>query len=279
MAALCFGPRSSTCRNTTAVANLTCLATKGLKPPRDETDEISGLEDRTDSSGSFYDRSRKVEGNLCRQGYRVEISLGVRREGFPGMKGSDPSFRLVRQSVKTRSWPKIGPDPALLRSTAHSTASVPDSFTTAIITANQPAISDSPPSGTIAAGFRHDGPAKVITIRQPLNRSTPTRNKNPARRSQGLGVDCAPSQRSVNRGHGRSGSGQPSRTRPVFAPNSLGSPATAAWKKDHAPVKAPRATPLRRQQRTGHQQYASRGISHGLTHWQFPAELLLPLPG
>ena len=30
-------------RNTTAVANLTCLATKGLKPPRDETHEISGL--------------------------------------------------------------------------------------------------------------------------------------------------------------------------------------------------------------------------------------------
>ncbi|MEO2049593.1 MAG: hypothetical protein ABGX16_23800 [Pirellulales bacterium] len=30
-------------KNTTAVANLTCLATKGLKTPRDETDEICGL--------------------------------------------------------------------------------------------------------------------------------------------------------------------------------------------------------------------------------------------
>ncbi|MEO2048638.1 MAG: hypothetical protein ABGX16_18945 [Pirellulales bacterium] len=27
-------------KNTPAVANLTCLATKGLKPPRDESDEI-----------------------------------------------------------------------------------------------------------------------------------------------------------------------------------------------------------------------------------------------
>jgi hypothetical protein len=31
-------------KNTPAVVNLTCLATKGLKPPRDETDEISGLD-------------------------------------------------------------------------------------------------------------------------------------------------------------------------------------------------------------------------------------------
>ena len=30
-------------KNTPAVANLTCLATKGLKTPRDETDEICGL--------------------------------------------------------------------------------------------------------------------------------------------------------------------------------------------------------------------------------------------
>jgi hypothetical protein len=30
-------------KNTPAVANLTCLATKGLKTPRDETGEISGL--------------------------------------------------------------------------------------------------------------------------------------------------------------------------------------------------------------------------------------------
>ena len=30
--------------NTTAVANLTCLATKGLEPPRDETVEICGLD-------------------------------------------------------------------------------------------------------------------------------------------------------------------------------------------------------------------------------------------
>ena len=30
-------------KNTPAVANLTCLATKGLKTPRDETDETSGL--------------------------------------------------------------------------------------------------------------------------------------------------------------------------------------------------------------------------------------------
>jgi hypothetical protein len=33
-------------KNTTAVVNLTCLATKGLKTPRDETDEISGLGDK-----------------------------------------------------------------------------------------------------------------------------------------------------------------------------------------------------------------------------------------
>jgi hypothetical protein len=31
-------------KNTIAVVNLTCLATKGLKTPRDETGEISGLE-------------------------------------------------------------------------------------------------------------------------------------------------------------------------------------------------------------------------------------------
>jgi hypothetical protein len=30
-------------KNMTAVVNLTCLATKGLKTPRDETDEISRL--------------------------------------------------------------------------------------------------------------------------------------------------------------------------------------------------------------------------------------------
>jgi hypothetical protein len=49
MAALCFGPQSSAplltieLANTPAVANLTCLAMKRLRPPRDETDEISGL--------------------------------------------------------------------------------------------------------------------------------------------------------------------------------------------------------------------------------------------
>jgi hypothetical protein len=30
-------------KNTPAVASLTCLATKGLQTPRDETDEICGL--------------------------------------------------------------------------------------------------------------------------------------------------------------------------------------------------------------------------------------------
>ena len=39
----CFSPRSSTCKNTPAVANLTCLSMKRLRPPRDESHEISGL--------------------------------------------------------------------------------------------------------------------------------------------------------------------------------------------------------------------------------------------
>jgi len=43
VAASCFGSRSSTCINTLAVASLAFLATKGLEPPHDETDEIYGL--------------------------------------------------------------------------------------------------------------------------------------------------------------------------------------------------------------------------------------------